>query len=103
MPYTGNKINPYSIKGKAGEYVGAFDGVHIHIIGNNSHLELGRDRVALRESNWEDDCRVALTQLIENAVGKPGYESCLRWLCRVLDEDHRPHSRKEDAVVDQRT
>ncbi|MCD8092437.1 MAG: hypothetical protein LUF01_06290 [Bacteroides sp.] len=103
MPYTGNKINPYSIKGKAGEFVGAFQGIHIHLIGDNSHLELGSDRVPLRERSWENDCKAALTQLIDNAKGKPGYESCLRWLCRQLDEDHTPHAQVSDDKVSQTT
>jgi hypothetical protein len=81
--YSGPKIQPY--RRNDGYYVGCVTGVHIHIVGDQTHLQIGSDRTNIRTASWEQDLHTALDQFDQQTLSKPGAWDCLYWICQELN------------------
>jgi hypothetical protein len=66
--------------GQKGTFVGNPKGIHIHIVGANTHVQVGDDRHNFDPKN-DGQAKAARTWLLgSGGRGKPGYDDCLTWL-----------------------
>lgn len=73
-------IKSASAAGKKGTFVGRPNAVHIHIVSDNTHVQVGNDRHNFDHNN--DASTAAAKKWLEQSggKGKPGYADCLEWL-----------------------
>ena len=69
--------SPTTVGNQKGKFVGVFNGVHVHIVKNNSHLQVGNKRYDLRDKK---SYVKALEELDRRGRGKKGAASCEAWL-----------------------
>lgn len=89
--YKGKIIKPYK-SDKGGKGVGDFAAIHIHLVGGrNEHLKLSGNGSQIRITERKEMLS-ALRELVASPGNraKPGYESCLRWLCYNLGFNPTP-------------
>ncbi|WAX57315.1 hypothetical protein M6B22_00765 [Jatrophihabitans cynanchi] len=66
--------------GQKGTFVGNPKGIHIHIVSDNTHLQIGKDRLNFDHNNDSDTAKAKKHLETSGAKGKPGYDDCLEWL-----------------------
>lgn len=67
----------YAIPGQKGTFIGNPAAIHIHIVKDNTHLQLGSEKYFFDEQNADKDMTDAYQQLLAQGKGKPGYNECL--------------------------
>jgi hypothetical protein len=66
--------------GQKGTFVGNPRAVHIHIVKDNTHVQVGSSRHNFDETD-DAECRTARQWLEQSGGrGKPGYDDCHAWL-----------------------
>jgi hypothetical protein len=66
--------------GKKGTFVGQPNAIHIHIVGRNTHVQVGGDRCDFDNASEVEVKRARKWLSDSGATGKPGYTDCLTWL-----------------------
>jgi hypothetical protein len=84
-PLAVDNKRPTRVKGKDGTFVGVFNGNHIHIVGDKTHVIVGEVRKEIKlnsgaalKTKTLKEARTALTSKSNARV--PGYTSSLAWI-----------------------
>jgi hypothetical protein len=68
--------------GQKGTFVGKPSGIHIHIVADNTHLQIGGDRTDFDPAK-KAEVKKALAELVKSKkTSAPGYDDCLTWLTK---------------------
>ena len=77
-----NTSNPGKAPGQKGTFVGKPNGIHIHIVSDNTHLQIGNDRTDFDPSS-KPSVKKALAVLQKSKKNNsPGYSDCEAWLTK---------------------
>lgn len=78
-----NTANPAKAGGgQKGTFVGKPSGIHIHIVADNTHLQVGTSRTDFDPKN-KGEVKKALAELVKSKkASAPGYAECLAWLTK---------------------
>lgn len=63
-----------------GTFVGVPKGIHIHIVSDNTHIQVGKDRKNFDPDNDSQVKEVRTWLEKTGAKGRPGYDDCHAWL-----------------------
>ena|SRR5581483_6068238 len=67
--------------GEKGTYVGEVKGVHVHIVGSNTHLQIGDDRQNFNPKSQTDvDKMIKWLKQKDPSLGKKGSQQVMAWL-----------------------
>jgi len=67
--------------GEKGTYVGEVKGVHVHIVGSNTHLQIGDDRENFNPKNQADVTKmIKWLKSKDSSLAKKGSAEVMAWL-----------------------
>jgi hypothetical protein len=67
--------------GEKGTYVGEVKGVHVHIVGSNTHLQIGDDRENFNQKNQADVTKmIKWLKTKDSSLAKKGSAEVMAWL-----------------------